>query len=436
MRSDRSPQSEEFEQGKKSGSAQPETRSAAQQEHPAAKTRLRSSAVLWSLRLSLLTLFILIALIIHLSLNSGHVIHPLLGTDETETSEQTGRESQRSVLVSAGQTGEPDAQLLSPDSWSLSLYQRNRPDDYLPDIDPDPDLDIGLETTAQPVPDPSNPPQPTADTPAALRVLIPTPAPYPYILGAAGIQQETMPAADFPAEDTLTTAVILESTALPSPTPVPTAVPTPATTPKPTAAPTPAPTPKPTPAPTPKPTAVPTPEPTAVPTPEPTATPTPKPTAAPTPKPTATPTPVITPSPSESELTAEQEQAIIDLARSLIGTRYVYASMSPATGFDCSGFTSYIYKTLFSINLPRTAKDQSFYGTAVTREQIRVGDILCFDWSKADGICDHVGLYIGGGRYIHASSSDRTYFEDSGAVKESVVNFSTFPIVSIRRIIP
>ncbi len=126
---------------------------------------------------------------------------------------------------------------------------------------------------------------------------------------------------------------------------------------------------------------------------------------------------------------------MIDLARSLIGTRYVYAAMSPTAGFDCSGFTSYIYKTLFAIKLPHSSRDQSRLGVQVSSSEIEVGDILCFDWSGSDGICDHVGLYIGNGQYVHASSSDRTYFTDSGAVKEATVNFSRNPIISIRRII-
>jgi cell wall-associated NlpC family hydrolase len=126
---------------------------------------------------------------------------------------------------------------------------------------------------------------------------------------------------------------------------------------------------------------------------------------------------------------------MIDLARSLIGCRYVYAAMSPSVGFDCTGFTSYIYKTLFAIKLPRSAKDQISAGIPVAREEIAIGDILCFDWYNGDGICDHCALYIGDGIYIHASSSDRTYYSDSGAVKEAILDFDRQPILSIRRII-
>lgn len=230
----------------------------------------------------------------------------------------------------------------------------------------------------------------------------------------------------------ITTDVVLKPTPSPTPSPSP--------SPKPTRVPTPSP--KPTRKPTATPTAKTTQTPTAAPTTTPTAVPTaapptaPEPGVTPTTAPTLVPTPTPTPFPTGSGLTEEQQQAMIDLARSLIGTRYVYAAMSPDIGFDCSGFTSYIYKTLFAIKLPRSARDQAKFGTPVSSADIRVGDILCFDWFNNDGICDHVGLYIGNGKYIHASSSDRTYYTDSGAVKEATVVFGKSPVVSIRRIIP
>jgi cell wall-associated NlpC family hydrolase len=145
------------------------------------------------------------------------------------------------------------------------------------------------------------------------------------------------------------------------------------------------------------------------------------------PTPTPKPRPRITPGPVGSTLTSDQKKAIVTLARSLLGVRYHYGGNTPIEGFDCSGFTCYIYKTLFRITLPRSAHDQARAGVAVRKSDIEIGDIICFDWDSPRGV-DHVGLYIGGGHYIHAAYH-------KGEVLESVLNLSSDPIVTIRRII-
>jgi len=177
------------------------------------------------------------------------------------------------------------------------------------------------------------------------------------------------------------------------------------------------------------------------PTPEPTAAPTTAPAPTEPPEPTETAEPTVTPEPTEAAeptdapdaggLTATQEAEMIALAKSALGVKYVFGGSS-MDGFDCSGFTRYIYKTLHGIYLPHSARDQSRYsGIGLEKpfslSAMRVGDIICFDWTR-DGVCDHVGLYIGGGQYIHASSS-------AGMVVESTLNLSRNPIVAIRRII-
>ena len=130
---------------------------------------------------------------------------------------------------------------------------------------------------------------------------------------------------------------------------------------------------------------------------------------------------------SSSKLSDARKQEIVKLAKSCLGVRYVYGGMS-MKGFDCSGFTSYVYKKLFGITLPRSARSQTSAGIRVSAANIQIGDIICFDWDYHDGICDHVGLYIGGGQYIHAAHS-------RGKVVKSTINFGSNPIVSIRRII-
>ena len=76
--------------------------------------------------------------------------------------------------------------------------------------------------------------------------------------------------------------------------------------------------------------------------------------------------------------------------------------MSPETGFDCSGFTQYVYKH-FGISLYRSSKDQIKNGVAVEKSDLQLGDLVIFndEGNKAIG---HVGIYIGGGDFIHASN--------------------------------
>lgn len=166
--------------------------------------------------------------------------------------------------------------------------------------------------------------------------------------------------------------------------------------------------------------------PVPTPTPMPTPTPTPAPTPSPPPTPTAAPTPTQAPAAGSSPLSSEQKQAIISLAESCIGVRYLYGGSS-MSGFDCSGFVRFIYLEIFNITLPHRSYEQARLGNRVSSSNIDVGDIICFDWSR-NGTVDHVGLYIGGGEYIHASSS-------RGRVVRSTVDFSRNPIVTIRRII-
>ena len=77
-------------------------------------------------------------------------------------------------------------------------------------------------------------------------------------------------------------------------------------------------------------------------------------------------------------------------------------------GFDCSGFTMYIYDQ-YGYNLPHSATSQwnSSTGTTVARADLQPGDLVFFcDPARSNGkACSHVGIYIGDGDFIHASSS-------------------------------
>ena len=98
--------------------------------------------------------------------------------------------------------------------------------------------------------------------------------------------------------------------------------------------------------------------------------------------------------------------SIAETAMSYLGTPYSYGGASPK-GFDCSGFTMYVF-SLFGYSLPHSATSQwNNSGTYVAREDLQPGDLVLFcDPSRSNGkACSHVGIYIGDGDFIHASSS-------------------------------
>lgn len=91
--------------------------------------------------------------------------------------------------------------------------------------------------------------------------------------------------------------------------------------------------------------------------------------------------------------------SVVSYAKQFLGCKYVYGGTS-TSGFDCSGFTQYVYKH-FGVNLNRTAAAQYSNGTAVT--SLQAGDLVMFGKS---GI-NHVGIYIGGNTFIHAANPSK-----------------------------
>lgn len=94
-------------------------------------------------------------------------------------------------------------------------------------------------------------------------------------------------------------------------------------------------------------------------------------------------------------------QRLIKEAMTLLEKPYVWGAVGPES-YDCSGFTSYLFKNTLGITLPRTSINQSNFGTDVELQNIKVGDLIFFDTTK-DGKVNHVGMYIGKGEFIHAS---------------------------------
>jgi cell wall-associated NlpC family hydrolase len=98
---------------------------------------------------------------------------------------------------------------------------------------------------------------------------------------------------------------------------------------------------------------------------------------------------------SYASIVAREQSLVVRYARHLIGVRYTYGGSSPSSGFDCSGFTRFVYSH-FGIDLPHYSGAQFGEGRQVSRWALRPGDLVFFD-----GL-GHVGIYIGSGRFIHA----------------------------------
>lgn len=92
--------------------------------------------------------------------------------------------------------------------------------------------------------------------------------------------------------------------------------------------------------------------------------------------------------------------SVVDRALSLQGTPYVFGGTSQR-GFDCSGFTKYVFASA-GVSLPRTSYDQFASGSSVSKSDLRSGDLVFF--STYSSGASHVGIYIGGGRFVHASN--------------------------------
>lgn len=99
---------------------------------------------------------------------------------------------------------------------------------------------------------------------------------------------------------------------------------------------------------------------------------------------------------------SETSSQVVNYSYNFLGKPYVYGASGP-NAFDCSGFTSYVYRQ-YGVSLPRTSQSQFGAGYAVSRGNLAPGDLVFFN---TVGPLGHVGMYIGGGDFIHAASSGR-----------------------------
>lgn len=92
------------------------------------------------------------------------------------------------------------------------------------------------------------------------------------------------------------------------------------------------------------------------------------------------------------------EAPVTETAKQYLGTRYVRAGEDPEHGFDCSGFTRYVYEQSCGFELPRSSSGQSRAGVKVNRDELQPGDLLVFREPRRL----HMGLYMGEGKFIHS----------------------------------
>jgi hypothetical protein len=126
-----------------------------------------------------------------------------------------------------------------------------------------------------------------------------------------------------------------------------------------------------------------------------------------------------------SESAIALRDSVVSLARAQVGTKYVFGGENPG-GFDCSGLVRFVMAAL-DLETPRTASQQATLGSAVVQDTktLRPGDLLTFSNGNKNQI-SHIGIYVGDGRYVHASSK-------AGQVVESPIRRQATTLITIWR---
>ena len=117
---------------------------------------------------------------------------------------------------------------------------------------------------------------------------------------------------------------------------------------------------------------------------------------------------------------------MVQIAKSTLGTPYKWGGNSPQRGFDCSGLMSYVHKNASGLKIPRTAAKQRDNSRTISYRQLQPGDMLFFKTGKKT---NHVGVYIGNRKFIHAPSGGKRVTVatmDSAYWHKRFVKFGTY----------
>ena len=120
---------------------------------------------------------------------------------------------------------------------------------------------------------------------------------------------------------------------------------------------------------------------------------------------------------------------VVNYAKQYLGCEYVLGGKTPESGFDCSGYTRYVYKN-FGYNIGTVAAEQTSVGAEIAREDLKEGDLILF-YNEANTKIGHTGIYIGNNEFIHSANPER------GVVTDNLVTNSYYStrFVTARRIV-
>lgn len=100
---------------------------------------------------------------------------------------------------------------------------------------------------------------------------------------------------------------------------------------------------------------------------------------------------------TNTQNSSEKVQSLLNLAYKQSGKPYKWGANGPSA-FDCSGFTSYVYKNSVGVNLPRVSRSQANVGKRISKNDLKPGDLVFF----GSGSISHVGIYVGDSKFIHS----------------------------------